>query len=99
MAIVSKTDFMPRGAAVTDRLIWITTALAVVAVACVAAIISYQHASVTGEPDAADVDAVKAGLVEFNTRAVGFDKAVPMAVFARRDGVLVGGAVGFTHWE
>lgn len=32
------------GAAVTDRLIRITTALAVVAVACVAAIISYQHA-------------------------------------------------------
>jgi uncharacterized protein DUF2637 len=30
--------------AVTDRLIRLTTALAVVAVACVAAIISYQHA-------------------------------------------------------
>jgi GNAT superfamily N-acetyltransferase len=54
---------------------------------------------VTAEPDAADVDAVKAGLVEFNARAVGVDKAVPMAVFARRDGVLLGGAVGFTHWE
>jgi hypothetical protein len=34
----------PSGAAVTDRLIRITTALAVVAVAGVAAIISYQHA-------------------------------------------------------
>jgi peptidoglycan/LPS O-acetylase OafA/YrhL len=41
------------GTAVTDRLIRLTTALAVVAVACVAAIISYQHAyalvSVHGE--------------------------------------------------
>ena len=34
----------PRGAAVIDRLIRITTALAVVAVAGVAAIISYQYA-------------------------------------------------------
>jgi GNAT superfamily N-acetyltransferase len=55
--------------------------------------------SVTGEPDTGDLEVVKAGLVEFNARVAGFDKAVPMAVFARRDGVLVGGAVGFTHWE
>jgi hypothetical protein len=34
----------PRGAVLTDRLIRITTALAVVAVAGVMAIISYQHA-------------------------------------------------------
>jgi GNAT superfamily N-acetyltransferase len=54
--------------------------------------------SVTGEPDAADVDAVKAGLFEFNRGVVDLDKAVPIAVFARRDGVL-GGAVGFMHWE
>jgi hypothetical protein len=33
---------------VTDRLIRLTMALAVVAVACVAAIISYQHAWVSG---------------------------------------------------
>jgi uncharacterized protein DUF2637 len=42
--LININDPAPRGAAVTDRLIRITTALAVVAVACVAAIISYQDA-------------------------------------------------------
>jgi GNAT superfamily N-acetyltransferase len=55
--------------------------------------------SVTGEPDAADLDAVMAGLVEFNARVADMDKAMPMAVLARRDGAIVGGATGFTHWE
>jgi len=49
------------------------------------------------DPDAADVDAVRAGLVEFNTRAVGLDRSVPVAAFARREGVVVGGAVGYTQ--
>ena len=55
--------------------------------------------SVTGEPDPADLDAVKAGLVAFNAQSVGIDKAEPLAVFARRDGLVVGGATGFTQWE
>jgi GNAT superfamily N-acetyltransferase len=55
--------------------------------------------TVTGEPSVADLDAVKAGLVAFNARMVGIDKPAPVAVFARRDGVLVGGATGFTQWE
>jgi GNAT superfamily N-acetyltransferase len=55
--------------------------------------------SVTGEPDPADVDVIKAGLVAFNTSVAGVDKASPLAVLARRGGALIGGAVGFTHWE
>jgi Protein of unknown function (DUF2637) len=42
--LVRSTDSSVRSSALTDRLIRVTTALAVVAVACVAAIISYQHA-------------------------------------------------------
>jgi hypothetical protein len=42
--LASSTDSSARSPALTDHLIRVTTALAVVAVACVAAIISYQHA-------------------------------------------------------
>ena len=55
--------------------------------------------SVTDEPAAADLDAVEAGLTAFNTRHIGVADASPMAVFARRDGVVVGGATGRTQWE
>jgi hypothetical protein len=42
--LASSIDDSARSSALTDHLIRFTTALAVVAVACVAAIISYQHA-------------------------------------------------------
>ena len=63
--------------------------------------VSFPHGvdvSVTAEPSAADLDAVRAGLVAFNERLLGTDKPSPVGVFARRDGVLVGGATGFTRW-
>ena len=55
--------------------------------------------SVTGEPSAADLEAVKAGLIAYNERVAGADKAAPVGVFATREGVLIGGATGFTQWE
>jgi hypothetical protein len=42
--LVRPTDSAARSSALTDHLIRVTTAIAVVTVACVAAIISYQHA-------------------------------------------------------
>jgi GNAT superfamily N-acetyltransferase len=53
--------------------------------------------TVTAVPDAADIAAVKAALVSFNTR-VADDDTTPLGVFARRNGVLVAGATGITHW-
>ena len=54
--------------------------------------------SVTGEPSAAQLGAVKAGLVAYNERVAGVDEAVPLAVFAERHGALIGGASGSTQW-
>jgi len=54
---------------------------------------------VTGEPDAADLDAVKAGLLAFNTSVIGAGQASSLAVFARQSGVIVGGTTGFTARE
>ena len=54
--------------------------------------------SVTGEPDATDVNTVEAQLSAFNARMVGMGNAVPVAALARRGGALVGGATGFTLW-
>jgi hypothetical protein len=43
---------------------------------------------------------VKAGLLAFNASVVGEeDKALPLAVFGRRTGNIVGGATGYTHWH
>jgi GNAT superfamily N-acetyltransferase len=55
--------------------------------------------SVTGAPDRADLDAVKAGVLALNVGVLGADKAVPLAILARREGALVGGASGFTLWK
>ncbi len=55
--------------------------------------------SMTAEPDTADLAAVKAGLAAFNARVIGVAEPTPVAVFARRDGVVVGGATGHTQWE
>lgn len=54
--------------------------------------------SVTAEPSAAKLEAVKAGLVAYNERVAGADTAVPLAVFAERHGALIGGATGSTQW-
>ena len=48
--------------------------------------------------DDADLEAVKAGLIEFNSRAAEVSNSVPVAVLARRGGALVGGATGYTQW-
>jgi GNAT superfamily N-acetyltransferase len=55
--------------------------------------------SVTGEPSVSNLDAVRAGLVAYNEGVAGADKAAPIGVFATRDGVVIGGATGFTQWE
>ena len=73
--------------------------LTVVAVTGVAPAPEGVDVSVTGEPDPADLDVVRAEVVTFNASLVAADKARPLAVFARRGGVLVGGMTGFTLWE
>jgi GNAT superfamily N-acetyltransferase len=53
--------------------------------------------TVTGEPDAGDVAAVRAGVVAHNVEVVRAEPAEPLAVLARQGGTVVAGAIGFTH--
>ena len=51
---------------------------------------------VEDDPDPADLDALDAGVAEATLRATRLPEPRPLAVLARQDGVLVGGAHGWT---
>lgn len=53
---------------------------------------------VTDQPGEQDVAAVVAGLVGFNVDAVGPSNRSTLAAFARIDGEVLGGLVGYTAW-
>jgi GNAT superfamily N-acetyltransferase len=50
-------------------------------------------------PDPADVEAVHAGLREYNRQQVGYEDARRLVLIVRdRDGQIVGGVLGYTYW-
>lgn len=51
------------------------------------------------EPDSQLRTQIIKGLVEFNTRQASSEDHQPLAIFARRSGQVVGGALGYTHWN
>ena len=50
-------------------------------------------------PNPVDVEMLIANLVEFNDSAAPPERYSPIAVFARFDGILIGGVSGLTHWN
>lgn len=52
---------------------------------------------ITDNPDEGDVDRLLTKLKEYNLARIETDKVVPLAIFAKDKGVLIGGIVGETH--
>jgi|SoiMethySBSTD1v2_1073268.scaffolds.fasta_scaffold1013021_2 GNAT superfamily N-acetyltransferase len=57
------------------------------------------HFEITSTPNAEDVAALIDGLVAFNDAAAERQNRVPLAVFARKDGKIIGGAYGASQWR
>lgn len=51
------------------------------------------------EPDPKHVRQVVSGLVAFNDGRAELENRSPLAVFVRRDGEILGGVDGYTHWQ
>ena len=54
---------------------------------------------ITGTPSSEDVAALIDGLIAFNDAAAEKQNRVPLAVFAKKDGKIVGGAYGASQWR